>query len=161
MDIRMRPARRSDYAAIWKATLETVWEDTPRDERDRLDRAPWEEHFRHKIEPYVEGARTEAWVAEDAHGSFLGYLLLGPGGGFLTPEQYGFIYDVWVAAEHRGKGVGSFLVKWAAEWARRQGYKKVKLEVAETNERARSIYEALGFRSERRVMGKDLSERTP
>jgi|GEM_PF-186416 len=158
MEIRMRPARRADYKTIWRATLQTVWDDTPSDERIRLDRDRWEAHFRKKIEPYVEGSRTEAWVAEDANTSFLGYLLVGPGGGFLTPEQYGFIYDVWVAPEHRGKGVGTFLVKWATEWARRQGYKKIKLEVAETNERARSIYESLGFHPERRYMGKDLGD---
>jgi len=160
MDIRMQRARRADLATIWQATLATVWSDTPEDERRRLDRAAWEKHFRKRIEPYVEGNRTEAWVANDAAGAFLGYVLLGAGGGFLTPEPVGFVFDVWVAPEHRGKGVGRHLMTWAIEWARSRGYRKMKLEVAETNDVARHLYESLGYRYERRYMGLDLDGRS-
>jgi len=152
----MREARRADIKRIWTATLQTVWDDLPGDERERQDRAIWERELRRKLGPYVEGGRTEAWIAEDPAGAFLGYLLLGGGGGFLTPEPHGFVFDVWVAPEHRGKGVGTFLMQWALRWGRSKGYKKIKLEVAETNERARHVYEALGFRAERRYLGKVL-----
>ncbi len=152
----MRQARRADFKRIWTATLQTVWDDLPGDERGRQDRATWERELRRKLMPYVEGGRTEAWIAEDPTGSFLGYLLLGGGGGFLTPEPHGFIFDVWVAPEHRGKGIGKSLVEWAINWGRSKGYKKIKLEVAESNGRAWHVYENLGFRSERRYMGKVL-----
>ncbi len=152
----MRRGRRADLKTIWAATLQTVWDDLPEDERARLDRATWERDFRRKLHPYVEGGRTETWVAEDKAGGFLGYLLLGEGGGFLTPETHGFIFDVWVAPEHRGKGVGKYLVSWAADWARSKGYRKIKLEAAESNVRARHVYEELGFRYERHYMGKPL-----
>ncbi len=158
VDFRMRRARRRDFNKIREATLQTVWDDTPADERERLDRPSWERHFRERIEPYIRGDRTEAWVAEDDEGRLLGYLLLGAGGGFLTPERHGFIFDVWVAPEQRGKGLGKSLVAWAVNWARDQGYRKVKLEVAESNARARHIYEELGFWTERRFMGKVLEE---
>src|SRR6266511_410783 len=75
---------------------------------------------------------------------------------FLTPETHAFIYDIWVVPEHRGKGVGKALVEWAGEWARKRGHRKIKLEVAETNARARHVYESLGFRAERRYMGRIL-----
>lgn len=156
MDIRMRRGRKADFKTIWAATVQTVWDDLPEDERARFDRASWEREFRHKLMPYVEGGRTEAWVAEDETGVFVGYLLLGAGGGFLTAEAHGFIFDVWVAPEHRGKGVGKHLVSWAADWARSKGYRKIKLEVAETNTHARHLYEELGFRYERHYMGKIL-----
>ena len=151
----MRRGRRSDLKMIWAATLQTVWDDLPGDERSRLDRDAWERDFRRKLIPYVEGGRTEAWIAEDASGAFLGYLLLGESG-WLTPEPHGFIYDVWVAPEHRGKGIGKGLVSWAADWARSRGYHKIKLEVAESNARARHVYEELGFRPERHYLGKTL-----
>src|SRR3972149_5933422 len=154
MDIRLRRAKKTDLPTIWKATLQTVWDDTPADERVRLERAAWERHFRKKIEPYVDGGHAEAWIAEDASGGFLGYLLLGPGGGFLTPEEYGYVYDVWVEPSHRGKGIGRFLVSWASEWALKRGYRKIKLEVAEVNEGARRIYEGLGVERKRRRRGK-------
>ncbi len=152
----MRRGHRADFKTIWAATLRTVWDDLPDAERTRLERAGWEKEFRRKLMPYVEGGRTEAWVAEDAQGTFLGYLLLGEGGGFLTPEAHGFIFDVWVAPEHRGQGIGKFLVSWAVDWARSKGYRKIKLEVADSNPGARHVYEALGFHAERHYMGKDL-----
>ena len=151
----MRRGRRSDYRTIWAATLQTVWDDLPEDERTRLDRGAWEKDFRRKLGPYIEGGRTEAWIAEDPSGEFMGYLLLGESG-WLTPEPHGFIYDVWVAPQYRGKGVGKSLVSWAGDWARSKGYRKIKLEVAESNARARHVYEELGFRSERHYMGKIL-----
>jgi len=151
----MRRGRRADYRAIWTATLQTVWDDLPEDERSRLDRGVWEKDFRRKLTPYIEGGRTEAWIAEDPTGTFLGYLLLGESG-WLTPEPHGFIYDVWVVPDQRGKGVGKSLVSWAADWARSKGYRKIKLEVADSNARARHVYEELGFRNERHYMGKIL-----
>ena len=156
VDLRMRRASRADFKAIWTATVQTVWDDTPADEKARLDRASWERHFRKRIEPYVDGPRTEAWVAEDARGGLVGYVLVGAGGGFLTPEYHGFLFDLWVSPEHRRKDVGSFLLSWATEWARGKGYRKMKLEVAEANAVARRLYEKMGFRAERHYLGKSL-----
>jgi ribosomal protein S18 acetylase RimI-like enzyme len=154
-ELRMRQARRGDLSIIWSATLQTVWDDLPEDERGQLDRPTWERHFRKKIEAFVEGDRTERWVGEGPSGEFLGYLILGESG-FLTPETHAFVYDIWVAPEFRQQGIGKALVEWALEWARSRGHRKIKLEVGEGNARARHVYEALGFRTERRYMGKLL-----
>src|SRR5437016_5585102 len=62
MDVRMRRARRADDDVMWRATLQTVWDDIPADERARLNRDKWEAHFRKKIEPYMAGDRTERWI---------------------------------------------------------------------------------------------------
>ncbi|TLZ86681.1 MAG: GNAT family N-acetyltransferase, partial [Methanobacteriota archaeon] len=110
---------------------------------------------RKKIEAFVEGNRTERWIAEGPSGETLGYVILGESG-FLTPETHAFLYDIWVAPDHRDKGVGKALVDWASNWARERGHRKIKLEVGEGNERARHVYESLGFRAERRYMGKPL-----
>src|SRR3970282_2118821 len=103
-----------------------------------------------------DASRIESWVAEDPAGTLLGYIVVGPGGGFLTPESCGFIFDVWVAPDHRGTGIGKSLVTWAIDWARGRGYRKIKLEVAESNPRARRLYEEIGFRPERHHLGKVL-----
>ncbi len=152
----MRQGRKADLKTIWAATLQTVWDNLPEDERARQDRPVWEKEFRRKLAPYVEGTRTESWIAEDMEGRFLGYLLLGEGGGFLTAEPHGFVFDVWVAPEHRGKGIGKHLMDWATNWAKSKGFTKLKLEVAESNPGARHVYESLGFETERRYMGKPL-----
>jgi ribosomal protein S18 acetylase RimI-like enzyme len=156
VDLQMRRARRADLKAILAATAQTVWDDIPEDERARLVRPEWEKHLRKKIEPFLDASRIESWVAEAPAGTLLGYIVVGPGGGFLTPESCGFIFDVWVAPDHRGTGIGKSLVTWAIDWARSRGYRKIKLEVAESNPRARRLYEELGFRPERHHLGKVL-----
>jgi ribosomal protein S18 acetylase RimI-like enzyme len=51
----------------------------------------------------------------------------------------------------RGRGVGTFLLEDTFAFARSQGYKKLKLEVVDTNPRARALYERVGFRTVRRI----------
>src|SRR3989475_3315263 len=135
VDVHMRRAQRADDDMMWRATLQTVWDDIPEDERARLDRGKWEAHFRRKIEPYMAGDRTERWIAETADHEFLGYLILGESG-FLTPEAQGFIYDIWVTPGRRGNGVGKLLRGWRAHWAPEGGFRKERPEVSETNARA-------------------------
>src|SRR5947208_14335193 len=153
MDLRMRKGRRADLPIIWPATLQTAWDDLPEDERKGLNRQAWESHFRKKVEQYVEGNRTERWVAEGPSGEFLGYIIIGESG-FLTPEVHAFLYDLWVAPDHRGKGIGQALVGWAGEWARRRGRRKSKLGVGEGDGRAGHGDEKLGVSAERRDVGK-------
>ena len=55
-----------------------------------------------------------------------------------------------VAAASRGQGVGSCLLESIFDKARREAYRAVRLEVVDTNTRARQLYERLGFTVERR-----------
>jgi ribosomal protein S18 acetylase RimI-like enzyme len=52
-----------------------------------------------------------------------------------------------VAADARGRGVGTALCRFALEWASERGYAGMKFNaVAETNRAAVELYERLGFR---------------
>src|SRR3989441_12904709 len=159
VDVHMRRARRADDDVMWRATLQTVWDDVPEDERARLDRGKWEAHFRKKIEPYMTGDRTERWIAETADHELLGYLILGEGG-FITPEPQGFIYDIWVAPDRRGKGVGKFLVDWASDWARRAGIGKIKLGGSGPTARGAQAFRGLGSGPDGGSMGNYWEEVT-
>src|SRR2546426_3849524 len=86
VDVHMRRAQRADDDTMWRATLQTVWDDIPEDERARLDRGKWEAHFRRKIEPYMAGGPTERGSAGAAGHEVLGYLILGGSG---CPEPQG------------------------------------------------------------------------
>jgi GNAT superfamily N-acetyltransferase len=55
------------------------------------------------------------------------------------------IHDLAVLPEYRGLGVGQRLLEAVEEHARRWGCCKVTLEVLERNERAKRIYESVGF----------------
>src|SRR3989442_1149399 len=79
VDVHMRRARRADDDMMWRATLQTVWDDIPEDERARVDRGKWEPHFRGKIEPYMAGGRKGGGVAETADREMLGVAQLTTG----------------------------------------------------------------------------------
>ena len=53
----------------------------------------------------------------------------------------------------RGKGLGRALMQACLDWARAAGVRKVTLGVFATNERARRLYQSLGFVEEARLRG--------
>jgi ribosomal protein S18 acetylase RimI-like enzyme len=57
-----------------------------------------------------------------------------------------FLMDgICVAREARGRGVGSRLIEAICDEARARGYAEVRLDVIDTNWRARELYERQGF----------------
>jgi ribosomal protein S18 acetylase RimI-like enzyme len=66
--------------------------------------------------------------------------------GASCPPGHLRIAALAVAAPVRGQGLGSRLLEAVFEKARREGFSAVRLEVVDTNTRARQLYERLGFR---------------
>jgi RimJ/RimL family protein N-acetyltransferase len=58
-----------------------------------------------------------------------------------------------VAADWRGRGVGSALMTEAIRWAHSMGIEKLALSVYPDNEVARALYRKFGFREEGRLTG--------
>ena len=57
-----------------------------------------------------------------------------------------FLIDgLFVAEEARGTGLGTRLIWALADRARAQGYRQMRLEVVDTNLRAKALYHRLGF----------------
>lgn len=57
-----------------------------------------------------------------------------------------FLLDgIFVAPEARGRGVGTLLLEAVAREAVRRGYAEVRLDVIDSNPRARALYERRGF----------------
>ncbi|MBM3705715.1 MAG: GNAT family N-acetyltransferase [Actinobacteria bacterium] len=50
-----------------------------------------------------------------------------------------------VDVHFRGNGVGTMLIEEVCEFARKNGFREVMLEVVDTNPRAKALYERLGF----------------
>ena len=53
-----------------------------------------------------------------------------------------------VKSRHRGKGLGTVMIKRAIEWFRMNDIKKLNLEVFSSNESAIRLYEKIGFVTE-------------
>lgn len=99
------------------------------------------------------GARV--LIAEDASGQRLGFIHL------CEEDDYyggacGHIGDVVVAPEAQGLGVGKALLAAGERWARARGYRLMTLNVFLDNEKARKLYEEIGFRAETLRHVKDL-----
>ena len=62
-------------------------------------------------------------------------------------EDDRFLIDgICVAPEARGQGLGTALIEAVAAWATAQSFHELRLDVIDTNLRARALYERLGFR---------------
>lgn len=65
-----------------------------------------------------------------------------------TPAPGELVMDgVAVHAEARGQGVGGRLLDEVAEYAAARGFGRVRLDVIDTNPKARKLYELKGFRA--------------
>lgn len=67
---------------------------------------------------------------------------------YFSQQQIAHISDVVVAAASEGRGIGRSLMDTAAGWARMRGYSMIQLHVLVGNERARAMYERLGYSAE-------------
>ena len=156
MDVRIRRATRRDHDVIWTATMQTVWDDLPQDERDQTNRAEFESHFRPHAKKIIESPENEIYVAEDSGGRVLGYTIFGPATSMLSAVPFVFIYDVWVSPGARRQGVATALMDHAVAWCRKQGIGSLKLEVAARNDVARQLYASLEFGEERIFLGRSV-----
>ena len=60
-------------------------------------------------------------------------------------EQKGYVSNLFVLSSHRGKGLGSELLRRALEWLKEQGISHVSVEIHTGNEAALRLYEKADF----------------
>jgi phosphinothricin acetyltransferase len=138
--VQVRDARPEDAAAIARiynqgiedrvATLETQL-------RTPEERAAW---------MAARGPRHPVLVAVDDAGEVVGWGSLNQ---FNPRAAYDHVADfsVYVAREHRGRGVGRLLVQALEERARAIGFHKMVLAAFPYNEAGMRLYERRGFRT--------------
>lgn len=102
---------------------------------------------------------SDVFVA-DEYGRAIGYIIFRIESGGWNPVLRDiktlYIDDLCVSEAHRGKGIGSALMKTAEDWARTSGCHSVTLNVWEFNDSARGLYSRLGYSTQRREMEKLL-----
>lgn len=80
----------------------------------------------------------------------------------VHPRTYGLINNFSVAPSLRSRGIGRMLMAAGSAWAFERGATELEIQVHEFNERARALYERLGFvtsvRTMRLVPGKSPDE---
>lgn len=127
--------------------------------------SPWrkqsiEETLRYRNEfltgfwAWIEKTGSVVFIVEAETQSF-GYLVLHTTAREeLTGLVQGWIMDIGVVPEWRGKGVGQLLLKTAETYCRAQKISYLGLAVSSHNVRALKLYEKCGFAEERKLLVK-------
>jgi ribosomal protein S18 acetylase RimI-like enzyme len=99
-------------------------------------------------------------VAEDASGAAVGFVWLKTERDYFSDMAVGHVIDIAVTREGEGRGVGRALLAAAERWAEDAGYPWLTLHVFEGNDRARRLYEKVGYEVEWTRMLKRVGRRS-
>lgn len=97
--------------------------------------------------------KSHSFVCENENGEIIGMSFLVPSGNpteIYTSEQC-YIRFVTVSEEYKGLSLGQQLTEKCIELAKENGEKKIALHTSEFMDKARYIYEKLGFKIEREI----------
>jgi ribosomal protein S18 acetylase RimI-like enzyme len=97
----------------------------------------------------ILGRFAELFVAERT-GGVVGFLAvrLRRAPQWFGGATVGFISEVWVEPEVRGRRLGEQLVRAAQDWLQSQGIERAELQVMQANHAARALYRRLGWHDE-------------
>ncbi len=74
----------------------------------------------------------------------------------ISGETCGTVPLLAVSTAAQGAGVGKVLMVEAENWAKKQGYRLLHLEVFANNDQAQGFYKGLGFNPETTIMIKEI-----
>lgn len=103
------------------------------------------------LEKAISSSSTAACilVAErGGGGELVGFIYAHEEQDFFTGETYAHISEVAVSEEAQGTGTGTLLMEAIERWAKEMSYSRISLNVFTSNERARRLYERLGYSTE-------------
>jgi ribosomal protein S18 acetylase RimI-like enzyme len=156
MNIHLREAKATDMPLVKKMAVETSWEYVPETEKKLLDRGKWNMNAIEHYENVLKEENSEVFIAEDERHKYVGHLIVGQTRGTITGLSFGYIYDIFVEEEFRGKGVGKLLLQKAKDYCRKKGHSRIVLSVTATNDSAIKLYSRTGYKPERMTMAKEI-----
>ncbi|MGY2129096.1 GNAT family N-acetyltransferase [Blastococcus sp. SYSU DS0617] len=114
----------------------------------------WRDQTRGSSVDAGPAAAARLFVAVDQDGSWVGSVVAlveragdTDAGGRRIEEPAGYVAAVYLAPEHRGRGLLGELLGAATGWLRERGLPRARLFVHTENPRARRAYEKAGFRA--------------
>jgi ribosomal protein S18 acetylase RimI-like enzyme len=152
-DITIRKAKGSELHRIRELSVEELPAELDDEELEFVERA--KEVFRTRLDAVLARSGNEFYVAQiGTDDRMAGYVWFGISERPFSGAQIGWIYDILVLPEHRGKGVGEALMRHALKVSKERGFTQTGLMVNEKNEVAWSLYKKLGFHTEYQMMNR-------
>ena len=93
------------------------------------------------------GPEGSILIAEEPEGP-AGYIFSTTRQDYFTGESHAHVEILVVEQLAEGRGIGRFLIGAAEAWARARGYGRITLNVFAANQRAKALYEHLGYGAE-------------
>ena len=112
-----------------------------------------------ELKEMIDHPEQKLLVAED-EGEIIGAALASVDASdpepWIQPRRFGYLQDIVVRTEFRGRGVGKLLLDGINTWAKEQGLAELELHVWHKNHRALVFYRSLGYETTRYTMRKRL-----
>ncbi|MFZ3579932.1 GNAT family N-acetyltransferase [Virgibacillus sp. DJP39] len=105
------------------------------------------------IEPLLK--KGSYYLIATENNELMGWILIGASKDQFSNKPIGFIYELFVLDEYRGKGIAKQLIESGIEQLKQEGYSEVRLSVFAGNQ-AIKIYERLGFENRTITMSMTL-----
>lgn len=103
---------------------------------------PTIDKVRELIEPLLQkGCYYQVAFEQD---ELLGWIFIGPGKDQFTDRPIGFIYELFVREQFRGRGIAKLLMTSGIDELKRGGYPEIRLGAFADNPAIR-LYEKMGF----------------
>ena len=84
------------------------------------------------------------WLIEE-QGATAGYAVLTYGYSLEYAGRYAFLDELYLLPAYRGRGIGTRVIEWLTDYARRAGLRSLHLEVDEANAAGQRFYLRHGF----------------
>jgi GNAT superfamily N-acetyltransferase len=138
--IRIRPATTADLPALLEFEQGVIAAERPFD--PTLKDAP----VYYNLPALITSPDAELLVAEWA-GVLIGsgYARIERAEAFLLHSHHAYLGFMYVAPDHRGKGVNKLILEALSHWARTRNITELRLDVYYDNEPALRAYEKAGF----------------
>ena len=144
----VRPATPADLPAVGRMGAQLLRDHHAFDTRRFMAPRPdAEDGYAWFLGSQLEEPDSVVLVAErDGRAVGYAYAAMEPHSWKELREPAGFIHDVFVDEDARGAGVATALVEACVAWLGHHGAPRVLLWTAAPNDRARRLFERLGFR---------------
>jgi ribosomal protein S18 acetylase RimI-like enzyme len=158
MKIKIREAKATDLPLVKRIFVETSWDYLSNTQKKILDREQWNVNVLKYFDNVLKKENSEVFIAEDERHKYLGHLIVGQTTGTITELSFGYIYDIFVQDESRGKGVGKLLLTKAENYCQKKGNRRIALSVSATNAPTIKFYSRTGYKPERIEMAKEIAK---
>lgn len=159
-DIQISFPKDSDWEWIKEKHAETAWSSLPPSLQSTVTLQTVRAHLTGQTAELLRehGKSNQVFTARMPDGELAGYIWVGEIKSGFTGAAHAYIFNIHVAEEFRGRGIGTLLVTCAEDWAHAHQYQRIGLAVSASNAAALCLYEKIGYTVETLRMFKKIGE---